>query len=179
MASETNPKQVAQDVVVTMEYILTVDGEIVDSTRETEPIVYLHGYGNILPALENALLGMKPGQSKQIHIKSVDGYGELDPEAFADVPRDEIPADIVLEPGAEVQVSDEDGEELDAIVTEVDEEWVRLDFNHPLAGKDLDFEIHILELREALPEELEHGHVHTDDDEDGDYDEEEDEDDED
>ena len=162
--NETNkPTVVADDVVVSLEYTLTVDGEVVDSTEGIEPISFLQGYENIIPGLERELYGLKVGDSKKVHVTAKDAYGEIDPEAVVDVPRKDIPKDIPLKPGVELQVTNEDGELLDAVIVSVAKDMVRLDFNHPLAGKDLNFDITVVELREAEPEELEHGHVHEDD----------------
>ena len=163
MTDNRKPTVVADDVVVSLEYTLTVDGEIVDSTEGIEPISFLQGYENIIPGLERELYGLKVGDEKKVFVPAKDAYGEIDPEAVVDVPRKEIPKDIPLKPGVELQVTNEDGELLDAVIVSVSKEQVKLDFNHPLAGKDLSFAIKVVDLREAEPEELEHGHVHGDD----------------
>jgi FKBP-type peptidyl-prolyl cis-trans isomerase SlyD len=106
---------------------------------------------------------MKVGDSKSVTVKPADGYGEVDADAFMDIPRDEFPSDIPLEMGLELEVRDEDGEILPATVVEITPEKVRLDFNHPLAGETLQFDITVVELRAATAEELEHGHVHGED----------------
>jgi FKBP-type peptidyl-prolyl cis-trans isomerase SlyD len=163
MNENNKPTVVADDVVVSLEYTLTVDGEVVDSTEGIEPISFLQGYENIIPGLERELYGLKIGDSKKVHVVAKDAYGENDPEAVVEVPRKDIPKDIPLKPGTELQVTNEDGELLDAVIVSVSKDLVRLDFNHPLAGKDLDFALTVVDLREAEPEELEHGHVHGDD----------------
>jgi FKBP-type peptidyl-prolyl cis-trans isomerase SlyD len=175
MDENRKPTVVADDVVVSLEYTLTVNGEIVDSTEGIEPISFLQGYENIIPGLERELYGLKVGDEKKVFVPAKDAYGEIDPEAVVDVPRKDIPKDIPVKPGVELQVTNEDGELLDAVIVTVSKDTVRLDFNHPLAGKDLNFAVKVVELREAEAEELEHGHVHGDDfDEDDDeyYDEE-------
>ncbi len=146
--------------VVTMEYSLTVDGEMVDSSENDEPIQFIQGEGHIVPGLENALYGMAVGDTKAITVSPEDGYGEEDPEAVADIPRGEFPPQIPLEPGIELQLKNDDGEILDAFIETVNEDMVQLNFNHPLAGKELQFAVKILELRRATAEELDHGHVH-------------------
>lgn len=163
MSEMMQPQKVARDVIVTLDYQLTVDGEVIDSSMDTEPIVYLHGHGNILPGLEEALFGMRLEESKQVYLKARDAYGEFDEEAFVDVPRDEIPEDIPIEIGVELTVTDEDDEDVDAVIDEVNDDSVRLNLNHPLAGKDLKFDVTVIGLREATPEEIEHGHAHEDD----------------
>ena len=166
MEEKTKPIVVADDVVVTLQYTLTISGETVDNADQDDPLIFLQGYRNIIPGLEKELYGMKIGESKLVSIKPQDGYGDVDPEAFMDVPRDEFPEDIPLEVGVELEVRDEDGETSSAVISEVKEDTIRLDFNHPLAGEQLDFEIMVLALRGATPEELEHGHVHSDEGED-------------
>lgn len=163
MDEKNNPTMIADDVVVSLQYTLTINGEVVDSSDESEPLVFLQGYRNIIPGLEKELYGMKVGDSKSITVKPADGYGEVDADAFMDIPRDEFPSDIPLEMGLELEVRDEDGEILPATVVEITPEKVRLDFNHPLAGETLQFDITVVELRAATAEELEHGHVHGED----------------
>jgi FKBP-type peptidyl-prolyl cis-trans isomerase SlyD len=182
MTENRKPTVVADDVVVSLEYTLTVDGEIVDSTEGIEPITFLQGYENIIPGLERELYGLKIGDEKKVHVPAKDAYGDIDPEAVVEVPRKDIPKDIPVKPGVELQVTNEDGELLDAVIISVSKDKVQLDFNHPLAGKDLSFAVKVVDLREAEAEELEHGHVHGDDfdedeffeDEDEDFDEDDD-----
>ena len=164
MSTKEKPQLVEDDVVVTMRYELTVDGEVVDSSDNDEPIVFIQGHEQIIPGLEKAIYKMKIGDAKSVHVPPQEGYGEVDPEAYQDVPREEFPEDIPLKPGIELEMKDEDGEDLFATIVSVDKDTVRLDFNEPLAGKDLYFEVEILDLRHATPEELDHGHVHEDED---------------
>ncbi|MCE5207243.1 MAG: peptidylprolyl isomerase [Chloroflexi bacterium] len=164
MNTKEKPQLVEDDVVVTMRYELTVDGVVIDSSDNDEPIVFIQGQEDVIPGLEKAIYKMKAGEKKSIHVTPEDGYGEIDPEAFQDVPRDEFPSDIPLEPGVELEMKDEDGETLFATIVSVDKDVVKLDFNEPLAGKDLYFEVEIVDLRQATAEELDHGHVHFDDD---------------
>ncbi len=149
--------------VVSMEYTLHVDGELVDSSEGQEPLEFLQGEGNIIPGLEDELYGMGIGESKEVVVTAEDGYGLLDPDAFIDVPKSQFPAEIPLEAGIELQVQDENGNPMMARIDRVDSENVKLDFNHPLAGKELHFKVKVVALRDATEEELEHGHVHGDD----------------
>ena len=146
--------------VVSMDYTLHVDGEIVDTSDGREPLEFIQGTGNIIPGLERELYGMVIGDSKKVSIAPADAYGELDPEAYADVPRAEFPDNIPLEKGIEIQVRDESNHPMSARIDTVTDEIVKLDFNHPLAGKTLDFDVSIVALRGASPDELDHGHVH-------------------
>ena len=167
--SKESIEKVADNVVVSMHYTLTVDGEIFDSSEGEEPIVFIQGFGNIITGLEKALYGLKVGDKKKVHVTPEEGYGEIDPEAIQKVPRDEFPSDIPLEKGVNLEMKDEDGEIFSAVIVEVYPDNIKLDFNDPLAGKNLEFDVEIVELRQASEEELDHGHVHLsdfDDDED-------------
>jgi len=154
---------VQNGLVVSREYTLTVDGEILDSSNDAGPLQFLAGYDNIVPGLEREMVGMKIGESKDVVVLPVDGYGEFDEDAFMEVPRSEFPTDMELEAGLELNVSDEDGQHQMAFVASFNEEVVRLDFNHPLAGAELQFNVKVVGLREASQEELDHGHAHDED----------------
>jgi FKBP-type peptidyl-prolyl cis-trans isomerase SlyD len=175
LETENQPNVIIDNVVVTLDYELTIDGEIVDSSKDAEPIIFLQGAGQVIPGLEKALYGMKQGEERLITVDPVDGYGEFDEEAIVDVPRDEFPADFPLEVGVEITVHSEEAEDdddeieegeddlMEATIVAIKDDSVTLDFNHPLAGKVLTFQIKVVELREATVEEIEHGHVHGDD----------------
>ena len=100
------------------------------------------------------------GDNKKVAVAPADGYGELDKEAYADVPRAEFPDNIPLEKGIEIQVRDQSGHPMYARIDTVGNESIKLDFNHPLAGKTLNFDVTIMALRNATADELSHGHVH-------------------
>ncbi len=154
-------KDTVQDgLVVSMDYKLTVDGEVLDSSEDAGPLQFLAGYGNIVPGLEREMAGMKIGESKDVVVAPADGYGEFDEEAFMEVPRNEFPSDLQLEEGIELNVTDEDGQNQYARVENITDESVRLDFNHPLAGAELHFNVKVVALRDPTKEELDHGHVH-------------------
>ena len=153
---------IEDDLVVSLDYTLTVDGKLVDASEENEPIEFIQGRQNIIPGLEKELYGMSIGDSKEVTVAPDDGYGTVDPQAIMDVPRHEFPADIDLQPGLELALQQPDGEVLHAIVAASGPEVVRLDFNHPLAGKELLFRVTVVALREASQEEKAHGHVHGD-----------------
>ena len=171
MNNSKNKSIVEKDIVVTLDYTLKVAGEVVDTSQGGDPIVFLQGHGQIIPGLETALYGMGVGESKNVHVTPEQGYGEIDEKAFTVIPRDEFPSDIPLEPGVGLRLRDDEGEVMDAQIDSVDADNIRLDFNHPLAGKELHFSVTVVDLREATREELEHGHAHGDD-EDEEWDEE-------
>lgn len=153
--------RVTDGQVVTMAYSLHVDGELVDSSEDGEALEYLHGYNNIIPGLERELTGLAVGEGKQVVVAAKDGYGERDEAAGMEAPRNAFPADVALEVGLEMQLEDQEGNPMYARVDEMTEESVRLDFNHPLAGKELHFDVKVVNLRPATEEELDHGHPHS------------------
>lgn len=160
MDDRQNPQQVGDDTVVTLEYTLTVKGEVIDTSEGSQPIQFIQGQQQIIKGLEDELYGMALGDSKEVLVKPEEGYGEIDPENFADIPREQFPPEIPLEVGIELELKDQDGDLVDARIVSVDGENVRLDFNHPLAGEQLHFVVKVVGLRHATAEELDHGHVH-------------------
>lgn len=151
---------VQKNTVVSLAYTLRVDGEVVDQADNSDPLEYLHGHDNIIPGLENSLTGLKVGDSRKVTVSPKDGYGEYDPAEIMDIPRNEFPHEIPLKPGIELEVSDDEGQSRYARIVSVTKSHVRLDFNQPLAGKTLAFDVTVLDVRPATPEELEHGHAH-------------------
>jgi FKBP-type peptidyl-prolyl cis-trans isomerase SlyD len=146
--------------VVSMEYTLRVDGKVVDSSAGGDPLDYLHGVGNIIPGLEREVDGMAVGESKNVIVSAADGYGEVDEEAFIEAPRSEFPKDMPITPGVEMELSGPEGEPMYARIESVEGETVILNMNHPLAGKELHFDVKVVGLRDASDEEMEHGHAH-------------------
>jgi FKBP-type peptidyl-prolyl cis-trans isomerase SlyD len=148
--------------VVTLGYTLIVDGKVIDTSegKGNAPVQFIQGQGEIVPGLENALYGMAVGESKDVVVSPDEGYGKLDPESFVDIPRHEFPPQIPLKPGVELQLRDNHDEVSEASVVSVNDDSVRLNFNNPLAGKELYFSVIILGVRKATPEEIEHGHAH-------------------
>jgi FKBP-type peptidyl-prolyl cis-trans isomerase SlyD len=154
--------EITKDTVVSIDYRLHLgDGNIVDESDEGDPLVYLHGYEEIVPGLEKALEGKKAGDALKVTVAPEDAYGEYNQDGVEEVPREEFPPDLELEAGGVVTATDEDGDDVDFLVKEVREKTVVVDFNHPLAGKTLHFEVTVREVRKATPEELEHGHAHA------------------
>lgn len=151
---------VQKNMVVSMEYTLHVDGEKIDSSDGQDPLQFLAGHGNIISGLEREMMGMKIGDSKDVKIQPAEAYGEFDENAFMQVPRDQFPKDMQVEEGLELTVRDDSGQSRYARVDAVEGENVTLNFNHPLAGDELQFNIKVVGLREPTDEELEHGHVH-------------------
>ncbi|MCS6870959.1 MAG: peptidylprolyl isomerase [Anaerolineae bacterium] len=152
---------IQDNVVVALAYTLKLEnGEIVDEADADNPLEYLHGANNIIPGLERALTGMRVGETKHIQVAPSDGYGDYDPEDVEVVPRHHFPSDAPLEVGTAITLADDDDNYIDAVVKAVSDESVTLDYNHPLAGKTLYFDVEVLNIRPATQEEIEHGHVH-------------------
>jgi FKBP-type peptidyl-prolyl cis-trans isomerase SlyD len=164
-----NDLTVADDIVVRLDYTLRLDdGEVIDASTEEEPLEFVQGAGEIIPGLEQALYGMSVGDKKKLVIDPDEAYGDVDEDAFQLVPHDLFPEDTEIEEGMALRlINSETGEPVDAYVAEVLDEGVVLDFNHPLAGETLHFDVRIAGLRRATSEEIAHGHVHTDGQENG------------
>lgn len=128
---------------VKIHYTLKVNGEIIDSSAGREPLEYQQGQGMLVPGVEAGLEGAKPGDKRKLTIPAKDGYGESDPEMIITAPREAFAQMPDLKVGATVRASGPDGE-FRAIVVEIAEAAVRLDLNHPLAGKTLDFDIEVV-----------------------------------
>ncbi|MEI6353556.1 MAG: peptidylprolyl isomerase [Methylococcus sp.] len=152
--------QIANDKVVTIHYTLTNDeGDLLDSSKDQDPLAYLHGSGNIIPGLENALTGRSIGDTFNIEVAPEDGYGVRDNEMVQSVPRSAFEGVDNIEPGMQFQAQSPDGIQLVTVI-DLDGDEVILDGNHPMAGFTLHFDVEVINIREATQEELDHGHVH-------------------
>ena len=135
--------EVSDGRIVCLDYTLRLDNdEVVDTSEEREPIEFVQGQQQIVPGLEDALYGMEAGEAKSVVVDPAEGYGERNPEANQDVPRDAI------------QVSDGSGRTATAFIAEVGDNSVKLDFNHPLAGERLHFDVEVVDVREASAADL-------------------------
>ena len=122
------------------------DGTTFDSSQGRDPLQFTVGSGQIIPGLDKALPGMTIGDTKTVNVPAEEAYGAADPNARQSVPRDQIPADIPLDPGTQLQVKTPQGQVVNVTVVEVNDEAVVLDANHPLAGKDLTFAIELVAI---------------------------------
>ena len=151
--------QIENRKVVTLDYTLTDEsGDVLDTSKGGDPLVYLHGAGNIVPGLEVALNGKDEGDSFKVIVEPPEGYGERDEELLQTVPKDRL-GDEKLEVGMQFQATGPEGPTLLTVVS-VQGDQVTLDANHPLAGKTLAFDVTVIAVRDATLEELTHGHVH-------------------
>lgn len=152
--------QIAKDLVACIEYTLTDDaGTVIDSSVGGEPLAYLHGAGNIIPGLENALEGKKVGDSFKVSIAPADGYGEKNEGLMQVVPKEMFQGVDTIEVGMQFHAQTDHGMQV-ITVAAVDGSNITVDGNHPLAGQNLNFDVKVVEVRAASAEELDHGHVH-------------------
>lgn len=152
---------VGKDMVVTFHYTLRNEsGDILDSSSGAEPLSYLHGYKNIVPGLEKALLGKAVGAQFKVTVPPAEGYGDREDEMVIKVPRKEWDLPEHVGAGEIVELQSPEGHVVPAVIVEIGAEVVVLDANHPLAGEQLFFEIELTAIRSATQEELAHGHVH-------------------
>jgi FKBP-type peptidyl-prolyl cis-trans isomerase SlyD len=147
--------------VISMQYTLHVDGELVDASTESEPLQFMQGMGHILPGLERALYDLRLGDQKTVAVPPRDGYGEVLDEAYMEVPREAFPSDVPLQTGTELELQDQSGHPVLARVAAITDKAVRLNMNHPLAGKHLVFDVRITGIRPATEDEVSNGHVHS------------------
>ncbi len=122
------------------------DGTTFDSSEGRDPLEFEVGSGQIIRGLDVALPGMEVGEKKVVKIASEDAYGPSNPEMRQSIPREGIPADIPLQVGVQLQMQTPDGQAMPVTVVDVDEATVTLDANHPLAGKDLQFDIELVKI---------------------------------
>lgn len=121
-------------------------GEEFDSSRGRDPLKFTLGKGMLIPGFEAAVEGREPGDKVTVVIPPEQGYGKADPDLVFRVPRAQVPENIPLKEGTPLQLSTEDGQ-MDVVITDVGPDEITLDANHPLAGKDLEFEIEIMDAR--------------------------------
>lgn len=150
---------IQNDQVVSFHYTLTDENGTVIDKSEGQPLVYLHGAGNIIPGLENALTGKNVGDKLNVNVPAAEGYGEYNAEMVQEVPRNMFQGVDDIQAGMQFQAQTDDGIQI-VTVKDVNDESVFVDGNHPLAGQNLNFDVEIVDIRPATQEELEHGHVH-------------------
>ena len=145
--------------VVSFHYTLTnAQGDVLDQSQE-HPMPYLHGAGNIIPGLEKELAGKKVGDKLTVNVPAAEAYGEYHEQLVNDVPREAFQGVDNIEAGMQFQADTPEGGQV-ITVKAVNGDLVTVDANHPLAGQDLNFDVEIVEVREATKEESAHGHVH-------------------
>ena len=149
-----------ENSVVGIEYEVKEAGsnEVVDSNKGAQPLEFITGKGHIIPGLENALVGMNEGESADILVKAADAYGDVNPEAVQTLPREQFEG-VDLKEGMTLYGQGEDGQTVQVTEKSFNDKEVTIDFNHPLAGKDLMFSVKVLSNREATADEAATGQV--------------------
>lgn len=152
---------IGENKVVTMNYTLKdMQGNIIQSTDKKEPFQFLSGNQQILPSLEKEINSMIIGSKKNVKIPASDAYGEYNEQAVQQVDKKNFPEDVDLQVGMEFVANSPEGQQMPFVVKDIKPEEVVIDFNHPLAGKDLEFDVELVDIRDATVEELQHGHAH-------------------
>jgi FKBP-type peptidyl-prolyl cis-trans isomerase SlyD len=152
--------QIDKNRVVQFHYTLRDDqGVVLDSSSGRDPLTYLHGKGNIIPGLEQALAGKAAGDKFDVTVPPAEGYGQRDDRLVQIIPRSKFGEGTELAPGMQVRASGPQGARL-VMITKVERDFVTVDANHPLAGRTLHFSVEVAEVRKASHDEVTHGHAH-------------------
>lgn len=153
--------KIKDNSVVTIDYTLTNDaGEVIDTSKGSEPLAYLHGAKNIIPGLESALSGKEAGDQLQVHLEPNEAYGEHHEEMIQTVDRSMFQGVDELAVGMEFHAQGDNGNMQVVRIVAIEGDKVTIDGNHPLAGVPLNFDVTVVDIREATEEEKAHGHVH-------------------
>ncbi len=127
------------------------DGSIFDSSKQREPLEFEVGSGMVIPGFDDGVMNMKVGDVKTINIPFDEAYGPVQEEMIIDFPRNQFPEDMQPEAGMQLQMSDKSGQNFPVVIISANDEIVKLDANHPLAGKDLTFELELIDISSASP----------------------------
>ena len=139
--------RIGPDREVTLHFALKLEnGDVVDSTFDKQPATFKVGDGNLLPGFEQALYGFKAGDKRSVQVQPEQGFGQPNPQNVQDMKRKDFPVDMPVAPGLMVSFADAQGAELPGVISRVEGDWVSVDFNHPLAGRTLMFEVQILNV---------------------------------
>ncbi len=151
---------ITEKKVVSMHYTVKNDeGNVIDSSEGREPLLYMQGFRNIIPGLEQALEGKSAGDKLETTIEPAMAYGEVQEHLIQEVPLSAFEGVDKLEVGMHFQADSDQGP-VSVVITEVNDDTVTVDGNHPLAGQTLHFNVEVVEVRDATEEELAHGHAH-------------------
>ena len=152
--------KIAEESVVTIHFTLKNDkGSTLESSRGDRPLAYIHGMGQMIPGLEDALTGKAKGDKVDVRLRPDQAYGERDEEMMQSIPKSEFDSVAQLKVGEQVEVNSDSGPMVLTVI-EMKNDHIVVDGNHPFAGMSLHFDVEIMDVREATAEELEHGHVH-------------------
>ena len=132
---------------VRIHYTATFDnGEVLDSSRDREPLQFVLGGGEVIKGLEEGVAGMKEGDSRKVHVTAADAFGERNEKKFTTIDRERVPKNLEIKIGMQLKLNKSDGSSIPVRVTKITDDKVRLDTNHPYAGKAINFEIELLEV---------------------------------
>jgi peptidylprolyl isomerase len=145
--AEKEAIMVSDGNTVKVHYTLTVEGEVVDSSDGKDPLEFEVGSSQVIPGFEKSVVGMKKGDQKSFEISPEDGYGKVDPNGVKEIPRDNLPPDVKPEVGMTLYATSPDGQAIPLKIAEVKENAIVIDMNHPLAGKTLNFEVEVVEIK--------------------------------
>ena len=148
--------------MVAVDYMLTVDGKIADRSRPGQPLEFIFGTGMLLPKFEAAIVGKEPGAKVSFTLAPADGYGEIVDDAIVDLPKtifmvDGKLAEDILFVGSQIPMANAQGQRMLGVVKEIGDDTVKMDFNHPMAGKTLNFDVEVVSVRDVTPEDLQGG----------------------
>jgi FKBP-type peptidyl-prolyl cis-trans isomerase 2 len=131
---------------VTFHYTLTVDDQVIQTSKGNQPLAYTHGSGEIISGLALEMEGMNEGEEKSVLVSAENAYGEVNPEAFKEVPRSTLPAEMEINKGMTLRAQSPEGKEVLVRVSDVKEDSIIINLNHPLAGKDLKFDVKVVSI---------------------------------
>lgn len=152
---------IGKNKVVTINYTLKDEkGTVIDSTENNPPFSYLSGNHQILPGLEEKIDEMIIGSSKNVVLEPKDAYGEFKDDAVQKINKKEFPEGTNLEKGMNFVANTPEGQQMPFYIQEIEGEEITIDFNHPLAGQKLEFDVKLVDVRDATSEEITHGHAH-------------------
>src|SRR5210317_632456 len=146
---------IADKLYVAIDYTLTLEsGQEIDKSPEGEPLGFIAGTGQIIPGLEKALMGRAAGDSAKLVVEPEDAYGPVKDDLFQDIPKDQFPADVEVKPGMAFEAQGPQGPFMITVTKINDNDTITIDLNHPMAGKQLHFDVNVVEVREPNAEEL-------------------------
>lgn len=150
----TDVLKIGPQMRITLHFaVRLMDGTELDSTFDGKPASFVWGDDSLLPGFERALLGLKAGDKRSVFLSAEDGFGEYNPDNVQHFRRDEFPDDAELEPGVVMNFADAARAELPGVIARLEDDWVYVDFNHPLAGRELTFEVEIIDVAHNAPEQ--------------------------
>lgn len=138
---------VTEGKTVKVDYTLEVDGEVIDSSKGRGPLEFKTGSGQMIPGFEKGVMGMKVGEKKAFKVNPEEGYGPENPEAIQTIPKNQLPPEVNPEAGMTLYAQSPDGRQVPVKVMEIKDDVVVMNFNHPLAGKTLDFDVEVVEIQ--------------------------------